>query len=47
MRIEILIILEMYTAMLAIRMVRTLDPVFFESGPCGKVDFAIATYVVR
>ena len=51
MRREVFIVLEMYITMLAIRMFKALNPVFFESDPGGEVDLvAIVTmtyYVVR
>lgn len=47
MRVEVFIVLEMHITILAIRMLRALDPVFFESDPGGEVELAIVTYVVR
>ena len=51
MRREVFIVLEMYITMLAIRMFKALNPVFFESDPGGEVDLvAIVTmtyYAVR
>lgn len=43
---QIIVVVEMLIAFLTVRVMRALDPMFFQAIPCGEINFAFLTNVM-